>query len=134
MECSNLSRVLLYAQRNNLSSVYLALADSYDLLCNSTSITETIFSQEVSSELPIPRSIQQALSPPYIQEWGVAIDKDNHGFILNDCFEIVKLPKGARIFPGVWVFSRKRDDTPKARFCVGGHRQILGAEIGRAHV
>jgi hypothetical protein len=28
--------------------------------------------------------------------------------------------------PGLWVFTRKSDNTPKARFCVGGHHQILG--------
>jgi hypothetical protein len=40
----------------------------------------------------------------------------------------VRLPSGARPLPWLWVFTRKRDGTPKARFCVGGHRQIMGRD------
>jgi hypothetical protein len=34
----------------------------------------------------------------------------------------------AKVLPGIWVFTRKRDHSAKARFCVGGHCQILGRD------
>ena len=54
------------------------------------------------------------------------IQKEIQGFLHHDCFDIV--PAGPRVLPGIWIFSQKRDGTPKARFCVGGHRQILGRD------
>ena len=63
-----------------------------------------------------------------MDEWGPAIDKENGGFCKYDCFAAVPLPHGERTLPGLWVFTRKRDGTAKARFCVGGHRQLLGRD------
>jgi hypothetical protein len=59
---------------------------------------------------------------------GPAIDKENKGFQHHHCFSTVPLPSGVRTLPGLWVFTRKRDGAPKARFCVGGHRQIIGRD------
>ena len=66
------------------------------------------------------------MSDKFIAEWGPAIDKENQGFIKHQCFEEVELPNDSNVMPGLWVLTRKSDNTPKARFCVGGHHQILG--------
>ena len=56
------------------------------------------------------------------------MDRENSGFLKHSCFETMALPKHAKVLPGIWVFTRKRDGSAKARFCVGGHRQILGRD------
>ncbi len=38
------------------------------------------------------------------------------------------LPNQAKVLPGIWVFTRKHDHSAKTRFCVCGHRQILGRD------
>jgi hypothetical protein len=124
---ASLPKVLYYTHTRNLCSVHLALADSYQLY--TATLPEAIFPQEVPApNQRIPKNIQQALSPEYVDEWGPAIDKENKGFQHHNCFAAVPLPYGARPLPGLWVFTRKRDGTPKARFCVGGHRQIMGRD------
>jgi hypothetical protein len=124
---ASLPKILYYTHTKNLCSVHLALADSYQFY--TATLPETVFPQEVSATTPrIPKSIQQALSPEFVDEWGPAIDKENQGFRHHNCFTAVPLPPGARPLPGLWVFTRKRDGSPKARFCVGGHRQIMGRD------
>jgi hypothetical protein len=124
---ASLPKVLYYAHNRNLCKVHLALADSYQLY--TATFPETVFPQEVPApNQHIPKNIQQALSPAFVDEWGPAIDKENKGFQHHDCFAAVPLPSGARPLPGLWVFTRKRDGSPKARFCVGGHRQIMGRD------
>jgi hypothetical protein len=85
-------------------------------------LPEAIFPQEVPApNQRIPKNIQQALSPKYVDEWCPAIDKENKGFHSSFSFLCAS---------SSWVvgFQRKRDGTPKARFCVGGHRQIMGRD------
>ncbi len=124
---TSLPKVLYYTHTRNLCSVHLALADSYQLY--TATIPETVFPQEVPAKNQrIPKNIQQALSPEFVDEWGPAIDQENKGFLHHNCFTAVPLPSGVRPLPGLWVFTRKRDGSPKARFCVGGHRQIMGRD------
>ena len=124
---SNLPRILQYVQMKQMSEVYLTLTDSYELLRNP--LLEDIFVQEVSvPDKCLPRNIDEALSPLFVTEWGPAVDREVKGFLQNQCFESVTPPEHVHLLPGIWVFSRKRDGTPKARFCVGGHRQIVGQE------
>jgi hypothetical protein len=102
-----------------------SLSPSYELY--TASFPATIFAAEV--KLPnqrIPKNVQQALSLQFVEEWGTAIDRENVDFPNHDCFDPVQLPPNAHILPCLWVFTRKRDNTAKARFCVGGHLQLLG--------
>jgi len=112
--------VLKYTMKRNFSEVHLSLADSALLVQQPLTDAACVAGHE-----SIPKSITQALSPSFVADWGPAIDRENNGFRQHDCFEAVKLPPGARTRPGIWVFSRKRHGTAKARFCVSGHRQIL---------
>ena len=66
--------------------------------------------------------MKEALSPAFVDEWGPAIDRENAGFVKHSCFATMALPKNAKVLPGIWVFTRKRDQSAKARFCVGGGR------------
>ena len=124
---SSLPKVLYYTHTRNLCAVHLALVDSYELY--TASLPADVFAQEVQvPDTRIPKSVQQALSPSFLDEWGPAIDRENAGFLKHSCFAPVQLPPGQRTLPGLWVFTRKRDNTAKARFVVGGHRQLLGRD------
>ena len=82
-----------------------------------------------SSSTRVPKNVTEALSPSFVDEWGPAIDRENAGFQKYNCFQPVpSLPPGARTLPGLWVFTRKRDNSAKARFCVGGHRQLINRD------
>ncbi len=90
-----------------------ALADSYQLY--TATLPANVFAQEVTAKIPrIPKNIQQALSPEFFDEWGPAIDNENKGFLHHNYLTAIPLPSGARLLPGLWVFTRKRDGTPKA--------------------
>ena len=125
---SSLPRVLYYTHTHNMSAVHLSLVDSYQLY-NATMPTG-VFPQEVkSSSTRVPKNVTEALSPSFVDEWGPAIDRENAGFQKYNCFQPVpSLPPGARTLPGLWVFTRKRDNSAKARFCVGGHRQLINRD------
>ncbi len=88
-----------------------------------------MFAQEVHvTDRSIPRNVKEALSPAFVAEWGPARGREKSGILKQSCFEALALPKHAKLLPGIWVFTRKRDGSAKARFCVGGHRQILGRD------
>jgi hypothetical protein len=103
------------------------LAASYQFY--TANLPEAFFPQEVPAQNQrIPTNIQQVLSPDFVDELSPAIDKENKAFQHRNCFATVSLPYDARYLPGLWVFTRKRDGTPTARFCVGGHRHIMGRD------
>ena len=117
---------LAYTHEHSLSSAHLSLVESYALY--DQTLPANVFSQEVASDVPVPRNLTDALSPQFIAEFGPAIDKENAGFVTHECFEAVPLPAGARCLPTQWLFNRKRDGTAKARLVVCGHRQVLGKD------
>jgi hypothetical protein len=124
---SALPKVLFYTHKHNLSETHLSLDDSVSLYY--AAFPSQVFAQEVHvTDRSIPRNVKEALSPSFVAEWGPAIDRENAGFIKHSCFEPMALPNHAKVLPGIWVFTRKRDHSAKARFCVGGHRQILGRD------
>ena len=43
-------------------------------------------------------------------------------------FSSYAITSQAKILPGIWFFTRKRDGSPNARFREGGHRQLLGKD------
>ena len=64
----------------------------------------------------------------FVDEWGPAIDNENAGFAKYKCFHPMLLPAQAKLLPGIWVFTRNRDGSPRARCCVAGHRQLPGKD------
>ena len=118
--------VLTFTHTNHLAAAHLSFVDSFALY--TATLPADVFAQEVSMDASIPRNLEEALSPRFIGEFGPAIDKENGGFQKHNCFKPVTLPPGARTLPGQWLFSRKRDGSAKARFVIGGHRQILGKD------
>jgi hypothetical protein len=125
MAPADLMSILSFTHQRNLASVHLSLVDSYELLeCNRTA---EAFIVEHHSR-PAPTSVTEALSPRYVAEFGPAMDRENERFLKHECFEPAALPAGARLLPGHWLFSYKRDGQPKARFVLGGHRQRLGMD------
>jgi len=113
--------------RRHLSDIHVSLADSYHFFQNSS--IDQIYNLEITGgDNTVPKNIQEALSPSFIEEWGHAIDAENAGFQKMDCFKPTPLPPGRKVLPGIWRFTRKHDHSAKARFCTGGHRQILGRD------
>ena len=123
---SDFMAALAFTHEHNLSSAHLSLIDSYTLY--DASLPANIFVQEVSGASPVPRNLTEALSPAFVGEFGPAMDKENEGFRIHECFEVVPLPDGQRCLPTQWIFTRKREGTPKARLVVCGHRQVLGKD------
>jgi hypothetical protein len=119
--------VLQFTHSRQLASVHLSLTDSYELLACSRP-SDVFLIEDLSGARPCPRSVSDALSPRFVNEFGPAMDRENAGFLKHECFQPVSLPAGARLLPCHWLFSYKRDGTPKARFVLGGHRQRLGMD------
>jgi hypothetical protein len=122
------SRVLYVLNNYNLSATYLSLSDLYSLYF--AALPTQVFAQEVAARAPdIPCNVKEVLSPKFVEEWGPAIHCKNEGFVKYKCFETTPaLPSGAHTLSGIWVFTSKLDNYAKARFCIGGHRQILGQD------
>ena len=124
---SALPKVLYYTHQHNLTETHLSLDDS--ALLYYAAFPSQVFAQEVHVvDRSIPRNVKEALSQAFVDEWGPAMDRENAGFVKHSCFTPVVLPPHAKVLPGIWVFTRKRDHSAKARFCVGGHRQLLGRD------
>ena len=123
---SDFMSALVFTHANELSSAHLSLVESYNLM--DISMPADVFSQEVPHTRPVPKNLAAALSPQFVGEYGPAIDKENAGFKKHECFEVVRLPEGAKCLPTQWIFTRKRDGSPKARFVIGGHRQVMGKD------
>ena len=83
-----------------------------------------VFPQEVKSRTTrVPKNVNEALSPSFVDEWGPAIDRENAGFQKYKCFQPVpSFQHGTCTLPGLWVFTHKRYNSAKALFCIGGHR------------
>ena len=93
--------------------------DSYHLYF--ASLLADIFEQEVvsggsaqlkSTPCSIPKNVKEALSPQFVDEWRPAINNENACFAKYKCFHPVPLPAQAKILPGIWVFTQKRDGSP----------------------
>jgi hypothetical protein len=84
----SLPKVLYHTHTRNLCSAHLALADSYQLY--TATLPEAIFPLEVPAQNQrIPKNIQQALSPDFVDELGPAIDKENKAFQHHNYFAAV---------------------------------------------
>jgi hypothetical protein len=124
---SQLFDLLNYTSECNLSTTHLNVVDSLALL--STSIPTDASTSEVTNNSQVPRTIHEALSPAFVDVWGPAVDSELSGFQKYQCFQPVPVPpEGIRTIPGHWLFSVKRNGTPKARFVMGGHRQRIGID------
>ena len=64
--------------------MHLALADSCQLY--TATLPAKVFPQEgPAATLRIPNTIQQALSPEFVDEWGSAVDKANQSVRHHNC-------------------------------------------------
>ena len=117
---------LEHTLQHGLTEAYLSLVDSFSLMA--APLPSTLDVLEATAGQRTPKSVKEALSPEFLPEWGAAMDREISGFLKHKCFAVESLPPGARCLPGIWIFSRKRDGAAKARFVVGGHRQIEGKD------
>ena len=142
-------RTLEVTAQKHWAEAHLSLVDSLAFLAEPLPSGLQVLTA-ASGQAPgrSPKTVKEALSPEFLPEWGPAMDREISGFVKHECFAVTTLPPGARCLPGIWIFSRKRDGSAKARFVVGGHRQlegkdyfadqtyaaVLASQIGRAHV
>jgi hypothetical protein len=107
----------------------------FSLLC---CILNPGFAKEVHvtdcSITSIPCDVKKALSPAFVDEWGVAIDHYNAGFIKHSCFKQVYLPKNAKVLPGIWEFTCKQDHSAQATSRLISFYSIWGAQTYERHL
>ena len=100
-------------------SILAALHDLGDVLFSSSSMGESVLlAPDDVGPIPIPKSVQQALSDPiYGQKWREACLEEIRGeYEINRAWEIVTTaPSGNRVMNGKWVFKveYKEDGTVK---------------------
>ena len=94
-----------------------------------TSIPTDASTSKVTNSSQVPRTIHKALSLAFVDVWGPAIDSELSGFQKYQCFQPIRVPpEGILTIPSHWLFSAKRNGTPKARLVMGGHRQRIGID------
>ena len=109
---SDFMSALVFTHTNELSSAHLSLVESYNLM--DIAMPADVFSQEVPHLRPVPKNLAAALSPQFVGEYGPAIDNENAGFKTHECLEVVHLQEGSKCVPTQWIFTGKRDASPKA--------------------
>ncbi len=55
---------------------------------------------------------------------GTSNGSRNSRILHHQCFAPVPETPALRTLPGTWLFSRERNGAAKARFVIGGHRQL----------
>ncbi|CAI7811924.1 unnamed protein product [Closterium sp. NIES-53] len=74
--------------------------------------------------IPIPLTVQEALSGPHAAEWRAAMEAECEAFIRNHSFDDEAPPPGVNIVGGKWLFRVKQlpDEAPvfKARYVAEG--------------
>ena len=81
-----------------------------------------------------PKGWTAAMEGPQREQWLEAAEKELAVLRKSGTFEEVKLPRGAKLITGVWVFRTKLDengdvDKFKARLCARGFMQIRGVHF-----
>ena len=80
-----------------------------------------------------PTSVSEALSGPAKEKWISAMDAEYQSLICNNVWDLVELPKDARIVNCKWIFKQKIGATGlperyKARLVAQGYSQVPGID------
>ena len=75
-----------------------------------------------------PTSFKEAMESEYSSEWLNAMKDEMKSMSINDVWDLVEIPKGAKIVGSKWVYKTKRDSKGdverfKARLVVKGFRR-----------
>ncbi len=71
--------------------MHLALADSYQLY--TATLSANVFAHGVTATIQsIPKEIQQAVSPAFLDGRGPPVDNESKGFLHINCFTAVPSP------------------------------------------
>jgi len=86
------------------------------------------------ASLDEPTTLEDALTSPSSEEWKTAMDEEIASLGINDTWELVDLPKGARAIPVKWVYKIKKDadgniERYKARLVAKGFLQKEGIDF-----
>jgi transposase InsO family protein len=122
-------------------TILAALHDG-DVPFSSSSVGESVLlAPDDVGPIPIPKSVQQALSDPiYGQKWREACLEEIRGkYEINRAWEIVTtVPSGNRVMKGKWIFKVEYnlDGTVKrfkARWVGCGYSQVQGVNFGETY-
>ena len=86
------------------------------------------------SEIPEPKTIEEAFSCEHKTEWKSAADSEYQSLMENDTWDLVELPDGREVVGSKWVFKVKRDSAGKVerfkgRLVAQGFSQIYGIDF-----
>ena len=89
--------------------------------------------QNGDQSLALPRSYEEALKSSQSEEWLNAMRSEVDSLTKHGCWKLVKLPDGASVVKGRWVFAIKRDAEGalvryKARWVARGFTQQRGVD------
>ena len=102
--------------------------DSSNLMIRSA----TDVSKIASNKIPVPRSVTEALSGPYAEEWSQAIQSELASHAENETWTLVDKPQNCNVIGSMWVFKVIYDqstgsiDRFKARLVARGDSQQRG--------
>jgi Reverse transcriptase (RNA-dependent DNA polymerase) len=114
----------------------MGLCGDTTVACNSVTTTgEGLDPSLLASDIPIPKTVSEALSSPYADYWRDAMKKEIRAIRDRDTFTLVELPRGKRTIGNRFVFDVKskadgRLDKFKCRLVVQGFSQRPGIDYG----
>ena len=90
--------------------------------------------EKLQVKLPEPRTLKEALSSEYAEEWRKAVATEYQALIGNQTWELVTLPPGRKAIKSKWIFTVKyladgNIDKFKSRLCVVGCMQKSGLDF-----
>ena len=84
-------------------------------------------------EIRIPKSLKEAISSKYSDQWQQAFDREYNALMENKVWELTSLPEGKKAIRSQWLFSIKTRsdgtlDRFKARLVILGNLQKFGVD------
>ena len=91
-----------------------------------------------ADEIPIPKTLKEALKSQYAEEWKIAVEIENTTLKEHGTFTVVDEPNRCHKIGTKYVFALKRDEKGnikrfKARLVAKGYSQMEGKEYGETY-
>ena len=80
-----------------------------------------------------PRSYGEVMKSGNSKQWEIAMEAELASIVKNDCWELVPLPKKAKVVGSRWVYRVKDGGLHKARFCAKGFTQRWGEDYDETY-
>ncbi|GMF58873.1 unnamed protein product [Phytophthora fragariaefolia] len=109
-----------------------------DYQCFQAILEHNVAQDILEHKVPTPRSLKDALSGPYREQWKLALELVYDSLIENGTWRLVRLPPGRKALPCHWVLVVKynADGTVewfKARLVAQGNHQEFGVDCDEVY-